>query len=198
MNCRKHLFVYALSFLIFSTAYSQLHLPATNNNLRNDIAKVLQDYPNKFKNLVGDTLLQNPQVISFTSTIQADGAQECSVAKYSAGKRDIYSWQALMLTSEDFEDAIKTYKKIYTQLNNVPLKISKDKNFRFSAKYEPPAEERKFNSILFAAAEPEMKKLKLELNMRFEFPEWKILILVYEREREDDERGRLDDEEFGY
>jgi hypothetical protein len=34
--------------------------------------------------------------------------------------------------------------------------------------------------------------------MRFEFPEWKIRILVYEREREDDERGRLDDEEFGY
>jgi hypothetical protein len=192
------MFTCTLSLFIFSTAHSQLHLPATNNHLRNDIAKVLQDYPNKFKNLAGDTLLQNPQVISFTSTIQADGAEECSVEKYSAGKKDVYSWQALMLTSEDFEEAIKKYKKIYTQLNNVPLKIDKDKSFRFSAEYEPPAEERKFNSILFAAAEPEMKKLKLELNMRFEFPEWKIRILVYEREREDDERGRLDDEEFGY
>jgi hypothetical protein len=33
------------------------------------------------------------------------------------------------------------------------------------------------------------QKLKVEVSMHFDFPEWKVNVVVYEREREDDETG---------
>jgi hypothetical protein len=36
-----------------------------------------------------------------------------------------------------------------------------------------------------------MPKLKVEASMQFEFPEWKINLMVYEREREDNEQGDI-------
>jgi hypothetical protein len=33
--------------------------------------------------------------------------------------------------------------------------------------------------------------LKVEASMQFEFPEWKINLMVYEREREDNEQGDI-------
>jgi hypothetical protein len=33
-----------------------------------------------------------------------------------------------------------------------------------------------------------LKKMKVEVSMQFEFPEWKVLVLVYEKEREDTEQ----------
>lgn len=191
MKFPKLTILFLISLFIVSTAQAQIRFPAGNNSVRDEIAKVMQDYPNHFKSLAGDILLQDPQSTNFTSTIKISGAEDCSVTKYSSGNKEIYSWQAIMLITEDFEEAEKKYKKLYTQLNNMPLKLDKVQPYRFTALYEPPTESRKFNTILFSASESEVKKLKLELSMRFEFPEWKVSMMVYEREREDDERGPL-------
>ena len=34
-----------------------------------------------------------------------------------------------------------------------------------------------------------MPRLKIEASMQFEFPEWKVNLIVYEKEREDNEQG---------
>ncbi len=36
-----------------------------------------------------------------------------------------------------------------------------------------------------------MPKLKIEASMQFEFPEWKVNLLVYEKEKEDKDRGDI-------
>jgi hypothetical protein len=36
-----------------------------------------------------------------------------------------------------------------------------------------------------------MPKLKIEASMQFQFPEWRVSLLVYEREREDNEQGDI-------
>jgi hypothetical protein len=56
---------------------------------------------------------------------------------------------------------------------------------------EEPDESRIFTtSVLAPTAPPQpLKKLRIEVALQFEFPEWKVNLLVYEKEREDNEKG---------
>lgn len=53
---------------------------------------------------------------------------------------------------------------------------------------------KKFTSIIFSI-EPEnesVKKLRVEISMQYFAPmEWKVKLLVYDKDREDDERGAI-------
>ncbi len=91
-----------------------------------------------------------------------------------------------MLTTENFEDAKKKFKTLYTQLNNLSVKT-----MHLSGVYESPVEEKKFSSVLFSfdPADESLKKLKVELVIEAEGMDWKVKVLVYDRDRNDDERG---------
>ena len=61
--------------------------------------------------------------------------------------------------------------------------------------YEAPAEERKFTTSMLAVANaPEaLQKLRIEVSIQFEFPEWKVALTVFEKEKDDDDQGAIDD-----
>ena len=61
----------------------------------------------------------------------------------------------------------------------------------FKGHYEEPVEERKFTSSLFSCESKADSpcKLKVEIVMAYEPMEWKVKLLVYDRDREDHERG---------
>ena len=66
-------------------------------------------------------------------------------------------------------------------------------SFTLNGEYDAPEESRKFCSSLFKLTPnaANMPRLKIEATLQFEFPEWKIGLLVYEREREDKEQGDI-------
>ncbi|HEX7844671.1 MAG TPA: hypothetical protein VF476_02660 [Chitinophagaceae bacterium] len=177
------------------TSSAQLKLPLVNG-VGPDIKKVLQDYPNQFNNLKGEILVQNPQSVDYACNFKVNGAEEATVTKYSsANKYEISSWQAVMLTTDDFEEAKKRFKSLYGQLNNLSAKIDGGLYLHLKAKYETPTEERKFTSVIFDVdnGTTTLKKLKVELTMQYELLEWKVKVLVYEKEREDHEKGDVDE-----
>jgi hypothetical protein len=59
--------------------------------------------------------------------------------------------------------------------------------------FEEADESKKFSTSILTVTSPPtpLKKLKVEVSLLFEFPEWKVNLLVYEKEREDDEQGDL-------
>ncbi len=59
--------------------------------------------------------------------------------------------------------------------------------------YQTPEESRKFTtSVLTLQAPPTpLQKLKIEVSMQFEFSEWKVSMIVFEKEREDEEHGNI-------
>jgi hypothetical protein len=190
MGSVKLLVLITISTLFSQAVFSQLKLPF-NNPIQNDIEQILKDYSNQFKNIRAEELSQDPQITGYRSAIVISGAEECSVIKYSAKKKEVYSWQALMMTTEDFETAKKKFKILYSQLNNLAAHFDDNQVFYFKGNYESPSEGKKFTSTILSA-EPDkesVKNLKIELTMEYELLEWKIKILVYGREREDDERG---------
>ena len=179
-------------FLFLSlNSRAQLKFPVTNNDLRTNLSKVITDYVDGFSNLKGDTISFNPQSIEFSSKLNFLGCEHNSITKYIS-KNPIYSWQALLLTTEDFEEASKKYKWLSNQLKVMTVKVQ-DYSFTLYGNYEAPDESKGFCSTIFKLMPnaANMPKLKVEVSMRFEFPEWKINLLVYEREREDNEQGDI-------
>lgn len=171
---------------------AQLKLPVVNA-IANDVKKVIEDYPNRFINLMGEVIAENTQSTDYQCNFKVNGAEESFITRYSA-KKEVCSWQALMLTTENFEKAKQKFKTLYNQLNNLTVDFGNASNIHLKGKYEAPEEKKKFTSIFFDA-EPSTAyttKLKMELILQFYAPmEWKVKVLVYDRDREDDEKGAV-------
>ncbi|HET7898047.1 MAG TPA: hypothetical protein VFL47_10265 [Flavisolibacter sp.] len=183
------LFVFAFSFV----SYSQLRLPSkSNSDVRQALEKVIADYPRNFSTLKGEVLTTNPQTVEYTSNLEFKSAEGNSITQYS-GKMPVYSWQAQMLTAEEFEVAEKKYKSLYKDLKNISLTVGRDYTYGLSGEYNAPSESLKFASSVFQLTPnaSSLPKVKIELSMQYEFPEWKIYLTVFQKEREDDERGKI-------
>jgi len=183
-----------IAFVFFAiSAQAQLKFPVTNNDLRTNLSKILTDYANGFSSLKGDTIEVNPQAIEFSTKLEFSGAEHNSIVQYKSNtKNPVYSWQAVLMTTEDFDEASKKYKWLFNQLKVMTVKVE-DYSFTLSGDYAAPEESKKFSSSMFKLTPnaANMPKLKIEASMQFEFPEWKIGLMVYEREREDNERGEV-------
>jgi len=160
----------------------------SRNTIRNDVKKIIEDYPNHFQNIIGELLIENPQSSDYSSLLKISGAEECTITKYSATKKEIYSWQALMLATENFDDAKKKFRSLYSQINNLSVT-----GWHLNGVYESPEMEKKFTNVIFSfdPGNEALRNLKVELSIENEVMEWKIKLLVYGRERDDDERGQI-------
>jgi hypothetical protein len=186
----------AFVFLFFtSESQAQFRFPVTNNDLRNNLQKVIAGFGNELNNVKGDTLALNPQTVEYASLLKFDGAEQNTVTQYISTK-PIYSWQAVVLTTEDFEEATKKYKWLCNQLKVMTINLGDGYTFSLSGKYEAPDEGKKFSSSTFqlTPAATNLPKLKIEAGLQFYFPEWRVNLLVYQKEREDNERGDINED----
>ena len=181
-------------FILFVFSLSAQVIPI-KNALQTDIAKVLSDYPNGFKNIIGDEILQNPQSIEFECLVTIKDAIKCRLVKYSSNVKDIYSWEADMIKTDDFETASNKFRTLYNSLQHLSVNIN-GTTAVFKGDYIKPSEAIKFTTIVLDAGDktPELKKLKLALILEADMLEWEIRIQVYEQEREDKDRGSTKDE----
>jgi hypothetical protein len=177
--------LFTILILSYNASYSQLKFGAASE-IADDVKKVIDDYPNHFDNILGELIIQNPQSADYQCNFKVDGAEECVITRYSGKKNIVSSWAALMLTTGNFSEAKRKFKSLYTQLNNLSVK-----SMHLKGVYEQPVEEKKFSSVLFSfpSADESLVKLKVELVIEAEGMDWKVKVLVYDRDREDNERG---------
>jgi hypothetical protein len=179
-----------IAFRLFIFSLSAQVIPISNA-LQTDIAKVISDYPNGFKNIAGGQVMNNPQAIEFECRAFVMDAIRCRVIKHSSTVKDIYSWEADMFKTDNFEVASKKFRAIFNSLQLLSANIN-GATAIFKGDYITPAESLKFTNIVFDPGEktPELGKLKMALLLESEMLEWVIKILVYEKERDDKDRGR--------
>ena len=177
---------FALILFIFS---APAQIIPVKNSLQTDIAKVISDYPNGFKNISGDQLIENPQSIEFESRVEIKDAK-CKVIKYSSTTKEIYSWEAEMLKTDDFEEASKKFQSFYNSLQHLSVNVN-GINVIFKGEYIKPSESIKFTTIVFNASDKndELNDLKISLVLETEMLDWVVKIQVYEKERDDKDKG---------
>jgi hypothetical protein len=182
----KQLIMLSVLFCSVSLVKAQLK-SVSASAFQNDMRKVVKDYFNNFKNLINEELVQNPQSTDYSSSLTPAGAESCVITKYTSLKRSMYSFESVLMTTDDFETAQKQFKSYYSQLNNLTVKLSTVRTLSLKGNYESPEEEKKFTSVLFDndANDEASKRMKVELLMEYGMLEWKIKVLIYERERND-------------
>ncbi len=182
------LLVFFTSFIFVSTAVlSQLKLPGVNGT-GSDIKKVFANYPNGFQSITGDIIAENAQSTDFECTIAVNGAEETFITRFSGEKR-VSSWQAIMLTTENFNKAKQRFRVLFSQLNDLSITVA-GQTYKLKGDYAVPKEESKFSSVILMAepSKEAIKKLRTELVIEFHAPmEWKVKVLIYDKERNDDE-----------
>jgi hypothetical protein len=201
MKCPR-LFTALVASFLFSTASAQLSVklpslksassssPALSTSFRNDIQKVVEEYPHQYARLRGEVINKNPQSVEYESRIKPGGAQDAVIVEYSSDGKEVYTWQTTLLVTEDFEEAAKKYKWLYHQLKGMNVKYVADL-YTLRGEYAEPDESLGFASSILTPAHPPtpLAKLRVEVMLNFEFPEWKVSLLIYDKEREDDEPG---------
>ena len=182
------------TFILFAFSLSAQVIPV-KNALQTDIVKVISDYPNGYKNIIGEQIIENPQSIEFECLVTVKDAIKCKLIKYSSNVKEIYSWEAEMMKTDDFETASKKFRAIYNSLQHLTVKINGNAAV-FQGDYIKPSEAIKFTTVVLDAGDkvPELKKLKLALVLETEMLDWVIKIQVYEKEREDNAKGPAIDE----
>lgn len=183
-----------LSLFVFVSANAQLRLPSrSGSDMRQALEKVITDYSKGFSNLKGDLLNDSdPQRIEYASLLTFKTAETNTIIQYS-GASPIYSWQAQLLTTDDFAVAEKKYNSLYKDLKGITLTLNRDYTYGLEGKYDAPNESLGFASTEFhlTPSASSLPKIKVELSLQYEMPEWKIRIAVYQKEKEDDERGKV-------
>lgn len=151
------------------------------------LQKVIEDYPNRFKNIKGDRLSEHTRAVDYKSRVEIAGAVNCIITQYTATPKDRYSWSCELARSLEFEQAKASFHDLYGQISNTIIKIEGEKPFILNGKYEAPAGEKKPTTVRFEllSAPEAVQHLKVELTLQYT-TEWKIILTVYDQERQFD------------
>ena len=164
------------------------------NDVNAALQKVIQDYPNHFINIKGAKVTGNLATVQYHSTVEVPGSVNCVLTQYAA-KKEIYSWNCVILESNKFNEAKSKFTELYNQIRNTIVKIEGEKPFILNGKYETPTDDKKFTSVVFQLlpATGEMQKLKVDLTLQRTAQNWKLSLVVYDEERRNDEQFAITD-----
>lgn len=154
-----------------------------------DIEKVARDYHAHFANIKGEKISETENIIEYSSKINPQGALESTIMQIKSLENS-FSWQALMLDTEDYNQAVAKYKQLYRQLNGTKLSLNDGQSYKLKGAYDAPDPARGFASTLLGldAARNEMNPFKIEIALNYAMPEWSVKIYVYEKEDDEDIR----------
>src|SRR5688500_11521108 len=109
MKYPKLLTILMLSLSLF--AYSQPKiLPSA---FRSDIKRLIEDYPRQFASIRGMVLEEKPQTVEYACLIQPAEVHESVIVEYSTHHKPVYSWEGMILRTEEFEVARDKYKWLF-------------------------------------------------------------------------------------
>ncbi len=188
---RLLLLVVACNWVITSYAQPKLGL-LKGNSLVGDIQKVITDLPNHFVNIIGEKINDASIGNHYNCKTVPVGAEGCAITNFDSGKKPVFSWKVQMLTTEDFSVAQKKYRELYSQLNNKAI-LFYNATHRLKGTYLAPTEDKKFAATILSLSPSgeDADKLKVEITMHYYLMEWQVAVVVYNRDRADNEQGEI-------
>lgn len=186
-----------LGILVFILSTLHITIAAQNkaagfkltSSVTPDIMKVVRDYYDHFFHTIGEKISETESTIEYQSRILPPGASESTITQIKS-LQNVYSWQAVMLNTDDYAKAIAKYKQVYRQLNNANFTVSEGKTCKIKGPYDAPDDDRSFASSILEpdVAEKYLRRLKIEVAINYNMSGWVVKILIYEKESDEDIR----------
>lgn len=175
---KKYLFLFLFLFPVL--AFAQFHLGSTNT-VSGALSKVIEDFPNHFKNIRGEIISQDVQAVNYTSTINIAGADSSIIIQNGSDSDNIYSWKETVFEAEDFDQAKQKFHEYFSKIKGTSVTIDNNKT-SFHADYIQPDDAKRFTTIIFlpSSAVRELKHLVIDLSLQYVLSGWEISISIYE------------------
>jgi len=159
------------------------------NQTNGALERVIQDYPNQFKNIKGDLLASNAKEVEYKSVVVIPGAESSIVTQYTGADRHIVSWQTILYSSGDFDKAENKFKELFGEIKNTIVRLDGERPVILNGKYETPEEDKTHTTVVFdiLPATGSMRQLRVDITLQKRDKRWVVVLNVYDKDRKEDE-----------
>jgi len=156
------------------------------------IDAVLKDLPFNLKNITGELVLAEGEFENYASIVELPGAEQCIVTKYHSVDDTTASWQAKMLSGEDFEPAAKAYHELFRKLQGCHLTLVDGSVIYLKGDWEPAREGSAFttSTLKLMTGDWRYRDVKVELELIYQLADWAVHINIVTKKRDDEVGGR--------
>jgi hypothetical protein len=156
------------------------------------INAVLKDFPYNLRNITGELVLAQGEFENYASIVELPGAENCIVTRYHSADDTTASWQAKMLSSDDFDQAAKAYHELFRKLQGCYLRLVDGSVVYLKGDWEPAKEGASFttSTLRLMTGDWRYKDVKVELELVYQLADWAIHINIVTKKRDDEVGGR--------
>jgi hypothetical protein len=192
MKRKVHLLFFMLA-VIASKAQVKTAEKSSNPGFIKAVEIVLGDFPYNYHHITGDLLLMQGEVEQYASTVSIPGAQSCIIGRYHSELDTTASWQAVLYSNEEFENAATQYKQLFHQLKGCHLRMSDGSVYYLDGKYEDATEAMPFvsSSLAIQTADERFKNFKVEIELLYQVDKWVININMVTKKKDDEIRPEI-------
>ncbi len=146
--------------------------------------KLVSDYPQAFKNIRGELILEDEDEQRFISKIELPGAQDCLISLPLSGEKKQAKWEAFFFSSASFEEAAKEYKNLHQQLMKVGIKLNTKSTSRLKGTYESPVSDDSFTISVYSLSPSTgaFRRVRIELELVHFLDEWRVNLRIGDQE----------------
>ena len=174
----KKTLLIALMAILVHSANSQTSIFSRPTSFSQSLQSVLEDYPNNFHNISGESIIEQGEVEQYESTVQLPGAEACIIGRYHSVIDTTASFQAIMFRAEEFEEAAKQYRSIYKQLKASPVVMVDGSKLYFKSEFSEPDNSFDFivSTFTFPSHDRRFMGFRIDLELVYIMNEWTVNI----------------------
>jgi hypothetical protein len=155
------------------------------------IDAVLRDFPNNLRNITGDLVLAQGEFENYASVLALPESQHCVITRWHSIRDTTVSWQAAMLTTEDFEKADHTYRELYRKLQQCYIQLADGTIVYLKGSWEPAKEGAAFttSTLHLTLDDQRYREVRVELELVYQLAEWGVNINIFSKKPDDEVGG---------
>lgn len=179
--------------VISSASYGQHAAVAdtsTSPSFPSVIDAVLRDFPNNLRNITGELVLAQGEFENYASMLALPESEHCVITRWHSTQDTTVSWQAAMLTTEDFGKADHAYRELYRKLQQCYIQLVDGTIVYLKGSWEPAKEGAAFttSTLRLTLDDQRYREVRVELELVYQLAEWGVHINIFSK-KPDDEAG---------
>jgi len=175
------LFICIIS-LLFTQA--QIYKSTQSSTSFNDsLTEIVINFKNGFKLIQGKELAPETGMEVYQSIITLPGTLHCDISRYHSKFDTTASWQGVMYEGDNYEDAVKIYKKTFSLINKSRIKWFDKSIVSFKGQLEKPNENISFSiSILqLNVTDAQYKNFVAEIELTSSYSGWEVHLNLHSK-----------------
>lgn len=152
------------------------------------IDAVLRDFPNNLRNITGELVLAQGEFENYASVLALPESQHCTITRWHSTRDTTVSWQAAMLTTDNFGKADHAYQELYRKLQQCYIQLTDGTVVYLKGNWEPARESASFttSTLRVELDDQRYKEVRIELELVYQLAEWGVNINIFSKKPDDE------------